>query len=97
MLFGLALVFALVASAATASAAWIVRANEIGRFAFRQLFLHARKVREGFPLAAGLAELHDCRRFLPHPVPLIVREHRQRLRRLDLSGPDDSPSGSNGS
>lgn len=33
MLLGLALVFALVASAATASAAWIVRANEIGRFA----------------------------------------------------------------
>jgi len=33
MLLGLAVVFALVASAATASAAWIVRANEIGRFA----------------------------------------------------------------
>ena len=33
MLLGLALVFALVASAATASAAWIVRASEIGRFA----------------------------------------------------------------
>ncbi len=31
MLVGLALVFALVASVATASAAWIVRANEIGR------------------------------------------------------------------
>lgn len=33
MLLGLAVVFALVASAATVSAAWIVRANEIGRFA----------------------------------------------------------------
>lgn len=31
MLLGLALVFALVASVATASAGWIVRANEIGR------------------------------------------------------------------
>lgn len=33
MLIGLAVVFAIVASVATASAAWIVRANEIGRIA----------------------------------------------------------------